>query len=111
MQSVDDTGGNSQGPGGSGGSRPLVINPLLCFLLSKGGRLPHADLREILAGFYSSDQTCVAKEVLFTAVALLKIDGAPKLTTRRMSKGSSDLRENKNFDDLLTMASFIDDRA
>src|SRR6266568_1726871 len=100
----------SHDAGGSGGTRPLVINPTLCFVLSKWGRMPAADMKDLLLGFYSNEQIYTAKDVLHSGIVALKIDGLPVFKQRRMSKGTAEQRDRKEFEDLFLLATVVDEK-
>ncbi len=89
--------------------RTMVVNAPLCFLLSKWGRLPPADLKELSVGFYTCEQIFASKEILHANIVALKMDGIPQLKIRRISKGTAEMRDRKEIEDLLTLISFADE--
>jgi len=99
----------SQALGGTVDSRPLVINATLCFVISKWGRLPLADLKDLLAGFFTGDKIYEAKELLNGNLIYCKIDGLPQLKLRRVAKGTIELRDRKEIDDLLELVAIADE--
>ena len=100
----------SQGQGSAGVARPMVVDAPLCFMLSKWGRLPQADLKDLAVGFYTAEQIFTSKELLSLNLVALKIEGIPQLKLRRIAKGTAELRNRKEIEDLVELISFSDDK-
>ena len=102
--------GHVSGAGGAVDPRPLVINAPLCFVISKWGRIPLNNLKDLVIGFFTGEQIYESKELLNGNLLFLKIDGLPPLKLRRVAKGTIELRDRKEIEDLLELVAIVDEK-
>jgi hypothetical protein len=90
--------------------KPIIINETLCFLTRKIGCYPAKQIKSLLFEFYSAELVSEAKDVLFEALNVLNVNGAPKTSRRRRdSKDNPEAKIRLDVDDLMTAMAFVDE--
>jgi hypothetical protein len=85
--------------------RPLVLNDLLCYLLSKFSKIDTKQLKTALMNFYTSEDIIAAKDVLILHAS--KLPNADKLVTIRKRREST-CRASLELDDIFSQLTAID---
>lgn len=87
-------------------SRELVLNPLLCFITSKFGKMDLKQMKEILSDFYSADNVSAAKKQLLYDAERSKLDGL----LSRYPERHGDNRMAREIDDNLNIVQQLDEQ-
>lgn len=87
-------------------SRELVLNPLLCFITSKFGKMDLKQMKEILSDFYSADDVSAAKKQLLYDAERSKLDGL----LSRYPERHGDNRMAREIDDTLNIVQQLDEQ-
>lgn len=86
----------------------VVVNELLCFLVTKYSKFTKVHLKSILLGFYSETELSDAKDLLFADALKLSIDHNEM--PRFIKRARGDNRARLIADDVIELITFLDER-
>jgi len=82
----------------------LPVSEVLCFLFNKFAKLNRTQLKSVLSGFYTENELCDARAMLFNDANKLNIDDLPRCPKRK-----GDNKVKLLVDDLIDLVTVLDE--
>ncbi len=85
----------------------IIVNEVLCFVLSHYGQVPATNVQIVMYGFFTEDELVRAKSCIYDVCNkhILPVGDIPRLT-----KHKGEDKKKKDADDILTYVSLLDQR-